>query len=272
MLIHNKPKSRGTFRRILGKEFFILRRKYSDWGHRAWARPLVSATEGPSVSLIRHQSPLIRKLRSVDMQLQYNKVVNLKLALEKTGSVLIRPGETYSFWKLVGKPRRKKGYLEGLVLREGKIDRGIGGGVCQLGNLIYWMLLHTSLTVTERWRHGYDVFPDVNREIPFGCGATLSYNYIDLRFQNNTPHAYLLKVWMDDVFLRGEILCDVEEANDIRIIETDHRFESLWWGGYQRCNKIWRKLISKATQEERVEMVTENIAVLMYEPLLKGNE
>ena len=30
---------------------------------------------------------------------------------------------------------------------------------CQLANLIYWMTVHTPLTVVERHRHGYDVSP-----------------------------------------------------------------------------------------------------------------
>lgn len=42
------------------------------------------------------------------------------------------------------------------------------------------MALHTPLTVTERHRHGYDVFPDAERTIPFGSGATCFYNYGDL--------------------------------------------------------------------------------------------
>ena len=49
-----------------------------------------------------------------------------------------------------------------------------GGGLCQLSNLIYWMTLHTPLTITERYRHSYDVFPDSNRTQPFGSGEPAS--------------------------------------------------------------------------------------------------
>lgn len=45
----------------------------------------------------------------------------------------------------------------------GRIGSDVGGGLCQLSNLIFWMTFHTPLTVTERYRHSHDVFPDANR-------------------------------------------------------------------------------------------------------------
>lgn len=53
-------------------------------------------------------------------------------------------------------------------------------------NLIYWMTLHTPLTVAKRWRHGFDVFPDANRTQPFGSGATCSWPILDLQIVNHT--------------------------------------------------------------------------------------
>ena len=64
-----------------------------------------------------------------------------------------------SYWYLIGKPTAGKGYLPGMILRNGGYLAATGGGLCQLSNLIYWMTLHTPLTVVERHRHGYDVFP-----------------------------------------------------------------------------------------------------------------
>ncbi len=120
----------------------------------------------------RHQSLLFRKLGDSDPQLQVNKVKNLKLAIAKVDSLVLRPKETFSSWKTVGVPTRKKGYVEGMLLSRGEVRNGIGGGLCQLSNLIYWMALHTPLTVTERFHHGFDPFPDENRTLPFGTGAT----------------------------------------------------------------------------------------------------
>ena len=107
-----------------------------------------------------HKTPLFRQLKDVEMWLQHNKVKNLEIASQKINGILIKPGETFSYWRLIGKPTKRKGYVDGMILFYGKIMTGIGGGLCQLSNLIYWMTLHSPLTVTERYRHSYDVFPD----------------------------------------------------------------------------------------------------------------
>ena len=50
------------------------------------------------------------------MVLQQNKVTNLKLAVSRLDGIILHPGETFSYWRLIGKPTRRKGYQEGMVL------------------------------------------------------------------------------------------------------------------------------------------------------------
>ena len=202
------------------------------------------------------------------MYLQHNKVTNLRLAIERIDGVLIRPGETFSIWRMVGRPTAAKGYLEGLVLSNGKIEKGIGGGLCQLGNLLYWMALHSPFTVAERYRHGYDVFPDLNRSIPFACGATLAYNYIDLQLRNDTRDTFQIRLWLDDEHLNGEILSSREPEWRCEVYETDHLIKLQPWGGYTRHNRIWRRQTSLIDGMMSESLVTENHAIMMYNPLL----
>ena len=263
-----KPIKRSNLRKTLGKEFFCLKRKIN-WhtGDISWAN--IKSENDLSETIIEHQSCLLRKLKNVDMYLQHNKTKNLELAISRINGIVLQPGETFSFWKLVGRPTKKKGYLEGLVLSNGKIGKGIGGGLCQMGNLIYWMALHTPLSVKQRWRHSYDVFPDVNRKIPFGSGATLSYNYVDLQLKNESDQPYQIKVWLDKFYLKGAIVTSAPLHLNYRIYETDHMFKSQWWGGYTRHNKIWKEVTNAMTDEIKQELVTENHAVMMYNPLLE---
>jgi len=262
-----KPKKRSSLRKYLGKEFYILKRRFN-WlqNHKKFSRIIKKQTLENLV--IRHRSFLLRPLKDVEMYLQHNKITNLKLASSTFDGILIQPGETFSLWKLVGRPTKSKGYLDGLVLDNGNIKKGIGGGLCQLGNLIYWMALHSPLTIKERWRHSYDVFPDINRTIPFGCGATLSYNYIDLQLENNTEYTFQLKIWLDNEYLNGEILSNTKINTNFEIFETDHIFKQQWWGGYTRHNKIWKKIIEEKNKTESIEFVTENNAIMMYNPLI----
>ena len=122
--------------------------------------------------VMTHETPLIRPLSGLEHQLQLNKVTNLRLAVAPLDGRVLRPGQRLSVWWFVGAPTARRGFLDGLVLDQGRLTAGVGGGLCQLTNLIHWMTIHTPLTVVERWRHTYDVFPDAGRTQPFASGAT----------------------------------------------------------------------------------------------------
>ena len=232
-----KPIERSPLRRWFGREFYIAKRLLKWHFSGVKYSKINRETHCPNV-WIEHKSTLLRKLKDVDMYLQYNKITNLKLAIAKIDGVVIKPGEVFSIWRMVGRPTKRKGYKEGMMIHNGKVATGIGGGLCQLGNLIYWMALHSPLTIKERWRHSFDVFPDVNRTIPFACGATLAYNYIDLQLENRTDITFKLNLWLDDEFLHGTLCGDYQPDSKYEIIESDQRFELQWWGGYTRHNRI----------------------------------
>jgi len=214
-----------------------------------------------------HQTPLLRKLKDVDMYLQQNKIVNLKIAVSKLNGVIIKPGETFSYWKLIGKPAKRKGYLEGMILKNGKVEAGIGGGLCQLSNLIYWMSLHTPLRVTERHRHSYDVFADTERTQPFGSGATCFYNYVDLMIRNDTDKAFKLCLEADEKYLKGSWNTGEPAAYRYEVYEKEHVIQHTY-GYYTRHNLLFRKKYDLENNLLADEYITENHAIMMYEPLL----
>ena len=215
-----------------------------------------------------HRTPLYRKLRSVDMWLQHNKVKNLKIALDRINGILICPGETFSYWKTIGKPTRLKGYQKGMNLYYGRFRAETGGGLCQLSNLIYWMVLHTPLTVTERHRHSFDVFPDSNRTQPFGSGATCVYNYRDLQISNQTDEIYQICIRIEGDDLVGEILTDSTPYLKYRVYEQEHKMTHEYWGRYIRHNLIRRQIFDMDDNLVGDEYVCENHALMMYEPLI----
>ncbi|UKN01281.1 VanW family protein [Paracrocinitomix mangrovi] len=266
----DKPIHRSKLRRSIGKEYFCIKQKVRWWtGQEVYARE-IDLSPLPN-EVVNHSTLLLRKLKDVDMYLQHNKIVNLRLAASKINGIIIEPGQTFSFWKTVGRPTKRKGYVDGLTLSDGKIGRGVGGGLCQMGNLIYWMSLHTPLTVQERWRHGYDVFPDVNRKLPFGSGATLSYNYVDLQLKNETQVPFQINLKISKTHLQGNISSGFPIVNEYEVFERNHKFELQWWGGYTRHNQIWRRIKNKVTTETTEELVTENHAIMMYNPLIGQN-
>lgn len=71
---------------------------------------------------------MVNQSSGYDIQYQYNKVHNLKLAGKAINKVLIRPKETFSFYWLVRNADKKEPYKDGLNLVDGKIIGSYGGG------------------------------------------------------------------------------------------------------------------------------------------------
>lgn len=252
---------------MMGTAYFTWRR-YARWLFGGISFAQTFAVEPLEHVVYHHSTPTLRKLKDVDMWLQHNKEINLALAIQRLQGLVIAPGETMSYWKLIGRTTARKGYVPGMVLHYGKFKSGLGGGLCQLSNLIYWMTLHTPLTVVERHRHSYDVFPDANRTQPFGSGATCSYNYLDLMIQNQTTVPYQLVLELKDHVLTGEWRASEKPLHAYEIYEKEHRIEQQYWGGYVRRNVLHRRVYNHDRELINDEHVTENHALMMYAPLL----
>ncbi|HEY9061939.1 MAG TPA: VanW family protein [Pseudobacteroides sp.] len=269
--LYIEPKKRVKLRIYLGKRYYTFLR-YCQWylgGNKFANSFLLSCLPYKAFC---HKAPLIRKLPGVDISLQYNKVNNLRIASKRIDGIILKKSQIFSFWKLIGKPSAKKGYKEGLILNpDGSFGAGAGGGLCQLSNIIYWITLHTPLTVIQRYRHSHDIFPDTGRTQPFGSGATCVYNYIDLQILNETDNDYQLKLSMDDEFLYAEWMCEKPQNTSYEVYEKEHSIKSTYWGGYIRHNTIHRKVYNERGLMVDDEFVTENNAIMMYSPLISDN-
>lgn len=225
--------------------------------------------EEPLPNMVKeHSSVLIRRLHGVDIRLQENKVTNIRLACEKLNGLVIYPGQTFSLWKTLGKTTAKKGYKEGLVITGGKVGSGIGGGMCQMGNLIHWLVLHSPLKVTELHHHSDALFPDERRKVPFGTGTSVCYNHVDYRFKNETDQPVQLLTWIDGDELRGELRSVRPFPFTYRLLEEDHHF-SREGDEYYRNSKVYRVITDRASGEElEKELILDNHSRVMYDPAL----
>ncbi len=110
---------------------------------------------------------------------------NLLKAIKFIELVQINPNEIFSFWHIVGNPSIKNGFVESRSLVNGKIKNSVGGGLCQLAGLIYYMSLFAKLEILERHNHSIDIYTDETRFTPLGSDATVAYAYKDLKIRNN---------------------------------------------------------------------------------------
>ena len=260
---------------ILLKPTDPARQAFSAWSRRTWRNVSdrisgdAFATERDAESLTflisSVNSPLDRRLPCIDPQLFNNKRVNLRLAIEHLDGILIHPGETFSFWRLVGPPSRGRGYLDGLTIAGGSPGRGVGGGLCQLSNALFWLSLHSDLTVIERHRHSFDLFPDNGRTVPFGTGATVVYNYKDLRLLNPTKDTFQFRFQLNPDTLSVRLLCSSEPAHCFELIERHHRFEQVG-EDYFRSNEILRRRWSLTKELTEEKSILKNYCRCRYKP------
>ena len=209
---------------------------------------------------------MLRKLHGVDIKLQQNKIKNLTLASKKIDGIIIKPGEEFSFWNLVGNATKRKGYLEGLVISNSQIKSGIGGGLCQMANMIHWLVLHTPLEVTELHHHSDALFPDEKRRVPFGTGTSISYKALDYRFKNTTNNPVQIRTWTDDTMLYGELRCDCPLDKKYKIVEEDNHYAKDSEGVFYRNSRVYKVTLDKDTNEEiKRELILDNHSKVMYD-------
>lgn len=209
---------------------------------RTFARLRAEQVTDYPFELVSHSSKLIRKVAPQWMPLQENKAHNLELACKRLDRLIVQPGEVFSFCKVIGRTSRRKGYVDGLEMRRGALTAAPGGGLCQLANLLFWMAIRLDLEIVERHRHESDLFPDDERTVPFGMGATVFYNYCDLQFRNNLGQPLLLRVSVQRPLLCGSILSSAPVPFDVEIAETWHRFVRRPDGAVWRENRVAKRV------------------------------
>ena len=224
----------------------------------------ISKEELPNI-VKSHTSIILRKLHNVDMNLQENKKTNLEIASSKINGLIIHPGEIFSFWYLIGEATKEKGYKEGLVISKKGFYSEYGGGLCQLANMIHYLVLNSPLEVVELHHHSDALFPDDRRRVPFGTGTSVFYNYLDYRFKNNTDMDVQLLLWVDDDVLCGELRSEREFPYRYKLIEENHHFRKEG-DSYYRISQVYRSIIDKRTNKEiKKELILDNHSLVMYD-------
>lgn len=212
-----------------------------------------------------HSSILIRKLAGVDIKLQENKVTNIMIACSKINGIIVHPGETFSFWSTVGPSKEKYGYKKGLVIAGKGLTSGYGGGLCQMANMIHWLILNSPLEVTELHHHSDALFPDERRRVPFGTGTSVCYNSLDYRFKNTTDQDIQILVWCENGELCGELRSEREFPCRYKLVEENHHFRKEG-EKYYRISQVYRIVIDRLTNEELYkELILDNHSGVLYD-------
>jgi len=240
------------------------RRFIDDIQYRTLISRKRTSREAFTHQLVEGSSPLRRPGTISSITLQKGKEHNVRLVAGAICGLVLQPGELFSYHALVGRPSRLRGFALGLELHDRQESAGIGGGSCQVSNLLYWLGIRAGFTIVERHRHAFDLFPDHCRTVPFGCGATVFFNYHDLRMQNPHKEAIRIGLKIEDGNLHGEICTKTDMGLSISIREVNHRFVKKPDGVVWRENEIHRTIRNKRGKLLRQEILAHNRGRVQY--------
>lgn len=109
-----------------------------------------------------------------------NRTTNLRLAANKINGTVLMPGETFSYNNIVGERTIAAGYKEAPIYVSGRVEDGLGGGICQITTTLYNAAVFANLEIVERTNHQF-----VPSYVGAGRDATVVYGAIDFKFKNN---------------------------------------------------------------------------------------
>jgi hypothetical protein len=108
---------------------------------------------------------------------------NIARATALYDGVVIQPGQEYSFLS-AGDFSEASGFVEGYAIVAGKLEKVIGGGLCQVSTTMFRAVSNAGLEITSRAGHSYVVYFYENI---LGFDATVFSPDRDFRWRNDSP-------------------------------------------------------------------------------------
>lgn len=113
---------------------------------------------------------------------------NIGQACKRLDSIVIRPGETFSFNHVVGPRTYERGFVAAPTYMGNGTLSTEGGGVCLVSSLLYKAALESGLKIEERTPHSRTI----STVLP-GLDATVWYGRQDLKFKNESSEPVKIK-------------------------------------------------------------------------------
>lgn len=148
-----------------------------------------------------------------------NRAQNIALAASRIDGMIIGPGQSFSFNNTVGPRDYEHGFLDAVIIENGKYTNGLGGGVCQVSTTVYGAVLRTELEVTARRPHSL-----VSGYVDPGQDAMVAWGISDLAFINTYDTPILLYAKSGGGALTVSIYGDMKEKKDVSVTSKIIRY------------------------------------------------
>ena len=130
-----------------------------------------------------------------------NRNANIALAAQSINSVVVMPGETFSYNELIGECSTARGYRVSTVYLNGELSTGIGGGICQVSTTLYNAVLRANLEIVQRRNHSLGV-----TYVPAGQDAMVNIGTSDFKFKNNREYPVKVIAYVNP----GSVTCAIK--------------------------------------------------------------
>lgn len=145
-----------------------------------------------------------------------DRTYNLRLAAACIDKVLLKPGEVFSYNKVVGPRVKEKGYREAPIFSAGGVIKDVGGGVCQVATTVYNIALLAGLKIVQRHPHSQTV-----TYCPLGRDATVYFGHLDLRFRNDTSLPVYFRASVSRSRVRVVLLGNHTQKRTVELVPFD---------------------------------------------------
>lgn len=107
---------------------------------------------------------------------------NIARATALFDGVVVQPGQEHSFLG-AGNFSEEEGFVEGYAIVAGKLEKVVGGGLCQVATTLFRAASNAGMEITDRAGHSYVVYFYENI---LGFDATVFSPYRDFKWRNDT--------------------------------------------------------------------------------------
>jgi len=158
---------------------------------------------------------------------------NIEKGASIVNRVLVAPGESFSFIKSLGSVSLDNGYKKAYIIRQGKTELDVGGGICQVSTTLFRAMLDAGVNITERQAHAYRVSYYEEDAKP-GFDATVFIPKPDLAFINDTGHHLLIQSYYDGK--NKKLTYEIYGTSDGRKVVIDNYKQ---WGAVPAPPDVW---------------------------------
>ena len=131
----------------------------------------------------------------------FSRHANISTGASQFDGVVIMPGQTFSFWELLGPVTVERGYTyAGAIINNRSDENVIGGGLCQVSTTIFNAVSRQGYEIVERHAHGYYI-----DRYPIGYDAAVFEPGVDFKWRNDTTNPVFIWSWSGDTSLTIDV-------------------------------------------------------------------